>query len=123
VRVTTPRPVRHRCDLAARLDGFADKPLKVKVLELSEVGGFIEETPGLEELQVGDEFTLTIALPGGNWSSGAIVMRLGSGRRDLKHAKVDHVTVAATGFGVEFTEMGDDALEQLRDYLELLDER
>jgi len=121
--MTAPRPVRHRCDLAARLESAQQSPLKVKVLELSETGAFIEEAAGLEELQVGDELKLTIALPGGNWSSGAIVTRLGSSRRDVKHPSVAHVTVAANGFGIEFTEMEDDALEQLRGYLELLDER
>ena len=123
-RLTTPRPVRHRCELVAlfELDGAA--PLKVRVLDLSEAGAFIEETKGLEELQVGTQLKLTIALPGGDaWSSAGVVTRTGTSRRDLKHPSVAHVTVSASGFGVEFVGMADDALEQLRDYLELLDER
>ena len=122
--LTSPRPVRHRCELVARLDLQGAPPLKVRVLDLSEAGAFIEETKGLEELQVGDVFKLTIALPGGDaWQSNATVSRLGSSRRDLKHPSVAHVTVSATGFGIEFKDMAEDALEQLRDYLELLDER
>jgi hypothetical protein len=108
----------------ARLDREGAPPLKVRVLDLSEAGAFVEEVAGLEEVQVGDALTLTIALPGGDaWHSAAVVTRSGSSRRDLKHPSVAHVTVSAIGFGVEFEGMADDALEQLRDYLELLDER
>ncbi len=122
--LTTDRPVRHRCELVGRLDGAGQQPLKVRVLDLSEAGAFIEDAPGLEELQVGDAFQLTIALPGGDhWRANAVVTRLGTSRRDLKHPTVAHVTVSAPGLGVEFTRMEDDALEQLRDFLELLDER
>jgi hypothetical protein len=122
--LTTDRPVRHRCELFARLDLEGQKPLKVRVLDLSEAGAFVEEAPGLEELQVGDGFDLTIALPGGDhWKARAVVTRLGTTRRDLKHPTVAHVTVSAAGFGVEFSEMAEDSLEQLRGYLELLDER
>ncbi|MBL8954176.1 MAG: PilZ domain-containing protein [Myxococcaceae bacterium] len=122
--MTTDRPVRHRCELVARLDARGRPGLKVRVLDLSEAGAFIEEGDGLEELQVGDSFQLTIALPGGaHWQASAVVSRLGTSRRDLKHPTVAHVTVSATGFGVEFAAMEDDALEQLRGFLELLDER
>jgi len=122
--LTTDRPVRHRCELVARLDWESRTPLKVRVLDLSEAGAFIEETAGLEELQVGDALHLTIALPGGDhWKANAVVTRLGTSRRDLKHPTVAHVTVSAAGFGVEFSEMAEDALEQLRGFLELLDER
>lgn len=94
------------------------------MLDLSEAGGFIEEQPGLEDVQVGDELKLTIALPGGDaWQATAVVTRTGSSRRDLKHPSVAHVTVSAVGYGIEFAHMADDALEQLRGYLELLDER
>jgi hypothetical protein len=121
--MTTDRPVRHRCELMARLERAGAAPLKVTVLDLSEHGAFIEECEGLNELQVGDATSLTIALPGGNWQSAALVSRLGTNRRDVKHPSVEHVTVAAPGFGLEFEGLKDDALEQLRDYLELLDER
>jgi hypothetical protein len=122
--MTTQRPVRHRCELVAKLQLEQGQPLKVRVLELSEAGAFIEDTQGTEDVQVSDEGHLTIALPGGsNWESDAIVTRIGSGRRDVKHPSVAHVTISAHGFGIEFTEMHDDSLEQLRGYLELLDER
>jgi hypothetical protein len=122
--MTTPRPVRHRCELVAKLQLEGAAALKVRVLELSEAGAFIEETNGTEDVQVGDEAALTIALPGGsNWESEAVVTRIGSSRRDVKHPSVAHVTLSAHGFGVEFTQMEDDNLEQLRGYLELLDER
>jgi hypothetical protein len=51
------------------------------------------------------------------------VTRFGSSRRDLRHASVDHVTVGARGYAVEFDELPEDELERLRDFLELLDER
>jgi hypothetical protein len=121
--MTTPRPVRHRCELVARLE-LGPKPLKVRVLDLSEAGAFIEESADLEDLQVGDEGRLTIALPGGsNWQATIIVTRIGSSRRDVKHPSVAHVTIVAVGYGIEFADMEDDSLEQLRGYLELLDER
>ncbi|MBK7863288.1 MAG: PilZ domain-containing protein [Archangiaceae bacterium] len=116
--------MRHRCELLARLEREGADALEVKVLDLSEHGAFIEETAALQELQVGDPLTLTIALPGGSaWSARGLVTRLGTSRREVKHPTVAHVTVSAVGFGVEFSQMADDALEQLRDYLELLDER
>jgi hypothetical protein len=122
--MTTPRPVRHRCDLSARLEREGGSPLEVRVLDLSEAGAFIEETKGLEELQVGDMLTLVLALPGGEaWRARAIVSRLGTSRREVKHPSVAHVTVSAPGFGVELLDTTDEALEQLRDYLELLDQR
>jgi hypothetical protein len=122
--VTTPRPVRHRCELVAKLEIEGLQPLKVRLLDLSEAGAFVEETKALEEVQVGDRLTLTIALPGGDaWRAAAVVTRIGKSRRDLKHPSVAHVTVSATGFGVEFRELPEDGLEQLRDFLELLDER
>lgn len=96
----------------------------MRLLDLSEAGAFVEESDGMAELQVGDALELTIALPGGDpWKAGGVVTRTGSSRRDLKHPSVAHVTVSAKGFGVEFTQMPDETLEQLRDYLELLDER
>ena len=123
--LTTDRPVRHRCELVARLDlEGAAAPIKVRVLDLSEAGAFVEETAGLEELQVGDELKLTLALPGGEpWTTEAIVTRTGTSRRDLKHPSVAHVTVSALGYGLEFSELPDEGLEQLRGFLELLDER
>ncbi len=121
--MTTDRPVRHRCELMARPRARRRGALEGHRSRSLEHGAFIEECEGLDELQVGDDALLTIALPGGNWQSAALVSRLGTNRRDVKHPSVEHVTVAAPGFGLEFEGLKDDALEQLRDYLELLDER
>lgn len=118
-----PRPVRHRCDLLGRLDRQGDDPVQVRVIDLSENGAFIEEAKGLEDLQVGDEAELVIALPGGFWTAGVLVTRIGTTRVDVTHPSVQHITIAATGYGLEFTEMPDDQLERLRSHLEHLDER
>lgn len=98
--------------------------MKARLLELSETGGFIEETPGLLEQQVGDEGSMTLGMPGGApWVTRFRVCRLGVSRRDVRVPSVEHVTVSSPGYGVEFVELGDEALERLRDFLELLDER
>ena len=121
---TTPRPVRYRCELYADLALEVGDGLRVRVLEISEGGAFLEQVPGTEDLQVGERASLSIALPGGDpWRSHVRVSRHGSGRLDLHHPKVDHVTVAVPGYGVEFDGMDDDELERLRDFLELLDNR
>jgi hypothetical protein len=118
-----PRPVRYRCELFGRVDGEA-QAVKVRVLELSENGAFVEEAPGFEEQQVGDEGHLTLALPGGEpWTGRFRVVRLGTTRRELKAAGVEHLTVVARGYGLEFSHDDDDELERLRDFLELLDVR
>lgn len=127
VRIATvrnPRPVRYRCELHAQLETDAGAPAKARVLEISEGGAFVEESAGMEELQVGDGATLGLPLPGGDpWMAHAKVARYGTSRRDLRHGSVDHVTVMAQGFALEFDEMPDDELERLRDFLELLDGR
>src|SRR5690242_21831307 len=80
-----PRPVRHRCDLLGRLDRQGDDPVQVRVVDLSENGAFIEEAPGLEDMQVGDEAELVVALPGGFWNAGVLVTRIGTTRVDVTH--------------------------------------
>ncbi|MCA3011301.1 MAG: PilZ domain-containing protein [Myxococcaceae bacterium] len=118
---TTPRAVRFRCDLHGRLGGGA---LKVRVLELSERGAFVEEPPETAELQVGDEGRLTLSLPGGApWTCRFRVVHLGTARRELNVAGLQHVTVSVRGFGVEFDHDDEDELERLRDFLELLELR
>ncbi|MCU0701928.1 MAG: PilZ domain-containing protein [Myxococcaceae bacterium] len=120
---TLPRPVRYRCELFARLEAQG-APVKVRVLELSETGAFVEEAPGFDEAQVDDVGHLTLALPGGEpWTGRFRVARLGTSRRELKASGVEHVTVAAQGYGLEFAHDDDDELERLRDFLELLDLR
>lgn len=98
--------------------------VKTRVLELSETGGFLEEGPGLMDPQVGDEGTMTLALPGGEpWIGHFRICRLGASRREVRVPRVDHVTVSAQGYGIEFVDLADDDLERLRDFLELLEER
>jgi hypothetical protein len=122
--MTSPRAVRYRCELHARLDLDAQNQVKGRVLELSEVGAFVEDGPGLEDSQVGDGGLLTLALPGGDpWTGRFEITRWGNTRRDVRDDRVDHVTVTAPGFGLEFVEIDDDELERLRDFLELLELR
>lgn len=117
------RHVRYRCELYARVQTEA-VDVKARVLELSESGAFIEETAGFDEQQVEDEGVMTLALPGGEpWSGSFRVMRLGSSRREVRDPRAQHVTVAASGYGVEFLQIDDDELERLRDFLELLELR
>jgi hypothetical protein len=98
--------------------------VKVRVLELSESGAFVEEAPGFDEQQVGDAGALTLALPGGApWTGRFSIVRLGTTRRELKAAGVEHLTVTARGYGLEFSHDDDDELERLRDFLELLELR
>lgn len=121
---THPRPVRYRCELHGRVDTGEAEALKVRVLELSEAGAFLEEAPGFDDRQVDDEGQLTLALPGGApWTGAFRVSRLGVSRRELRAPRIDHLTVSARGYGVEFLKVNDDELERLRDFLELLEER
>lgn len=96
----------------------------MRVLELSERSAFIEHSDATIEVNVGDLAGLTIALPGGEpWSVKVTVARFGRSRRDIRHSRVQHVTVTALGFGLSFGDLPEDELERVRDYLELLDAR
>lgn len=118
------RPVRYRVELFGLLVlGTADG-VKVRVLDLSETGAFVERPPLPEDPQEGDQLTLTLAFPGiGKWIAQGVVCRLGTSRLELKRPKAAHVTVVRDGFGLEFRGLSDEGLEQLRDFLELLDQR
>ena len=121
---TEARPVRYRVELFGLLAMGPADGVKVRVLDLSETGAFLERPELPEEPQEGDEVTLTLAFPGiGKWIARGVVSRFGSSRLELKRPKAAHVTVVREGFGVEFQGMGEDELEQLRDFLELLDGR
>lgn len=123
VMPTQPRPVRYRCEMYARIDGPAGQ-VKARVLEMSETGAFLEEAAGFEDQQVGDEGSMTLALPGGEpWTGQFRVTRHGSSRRELRNPRVEHITIAAKGYGVEFVSLEDEELERLRDFLELLELR
>lgn len=120
---TQPRHVRYRCELYASIDAAAAQT-RARVLEMSESGAFIEEAQGFDDCQVGDEATMTLALPGGEpWSGRFRISRLGTTRREVRDPRVEHVTVSARGYGVEFVAVDDDELERLRDFLELLELR
>ncbi len=123
--MTTKRPLRYRCELYGRFESpFLADACDVRVLELSESSAFVEDSDALAEVNVGDEASLLLALPGGDpFEVRVHVMRFGRSRRDVPNRSVDHVTVSALGFGLAFDELPEDELERLRDYLELLDGR
>lgn len=122
------RPVRYRVELFGLLElpGELPEGLKVRVLDLSETGAFVEQPdfPADAEVVEGDQVGLTLAFPGiGKWSVLGTISRFGSSRLELKRPKAVHVTVTRPGFGIEFGELTDEALEQLRDFLDLVEER
>ena len=120
---TLPRPVRYRCEMYARIESQHGH-LKARVLEMSETGAFLEQAVGFEDQQVGDEGSMTLALPGGEpWTGHFRITRHGSSRRELRNPRVEHITVVAQGYGVEFISLEDEELERLRDFLELLELR
>lgn len=123
--MTTPRPVRYRCEIPSRLELDLDGvTVTSRLLELSETGAFIEETAGLDDVQVGEGAQLLLPLPGGGaWQAHVRFMRIGRGRIDVRTREAEHVSVSVHGYGVEFDDIDDESLEQLRDFLELLDSR
>ena len=123
--MTTPRPVRYRCEIASQveLDG-GGAPTRARVLEISETGAFIEEVQAIDDVQTGDGGVIGIPLPGGEpWVAHIRFTRTGTGRIDVRTPRAEHVSVAVRGYGVEFDLLEDDELERLRDFLDLLDSR
>ena len=117
-------PVRYRVELFGLLVVGADEGVKVRVLDLSETGAFVERPELPEDPQEGDPLTLSLAFPGiGKWTAAAVACRPGTSRLEVKRPGVAHVTVIREGFEIEFVDLEDEALDQLRDYLELLDQR
>ncbi len=123
--MTTSRPVRYRCDIQSQVELDEGGPAgRARVLELSETGAFLEEVPALDDVQAGDGGVIGIPLPGGDpWVAHIRFNRAGYGQLEVKTSRAEHVSVGVRGFGVEFDQLGDDELEQLRDFLELLDSR
>ena len=122
--VAEPRPVRYRVELFGLLEVASSPGVKVRLLELSENGAFIERTQEMDDLQEDDPVSVTLAFPGiGKWTARARICRLGNSRLELKRPKAAHVTVVRDGYGMRFETLTDEALEQLRDFLELLDQR
>lgn len=123
--MTTPRPARYRCEIAAQVElDTGEAPVRARVLELSVTGAFLEEVPGLDDVQDGEGAVIGIPLPGGEpWVSHIKFLRAGSGRVDVRTPRAEHVSVLVRGYGVEFDQVEDDERLRLRDFLELLDNR
>ena len=123
--MTTPRPVRYRCELSSQieLDSGGDAA-RARVLELSETGAFIEEVQAIDDVQTGEGGVIGIPMPGGEpWVAHIMFTRAGTGRIDVRTPRAEHVSVAVRGYGVEFDQLNDEELERLRDFLDLLDSR
>ncbi len=115
------RPVRYRCELHARLTLEGEEPRMLRVLDLSEGGAFLASD---DELDFGATGLLTLALPGGDpFDVKVRVVRLGSSQLEVRHKRVELITVSRTGAGVVFEELPEEEIERLRGFLELLDER
>src|SRR5687767_9097408 len=113
------RATRYRCDLQARLE-FGAHALDVRILDLSETGAFIATE---EDIQVDDRGRLGIPLPGGGdpvWADVTVV-RLGKSQLEIRHPRVDNVTVTRLGVGLRFESVPEDEIERLRGFLEILD--
>ncbi len=123
--MTQHRPVRYRCELQSQLElDSSGELVQARVIEISENGGFIEEVPGLSEVQPGEGATIAVPLPGGDpWVARVTFARHGLGRLELRNQRVDNLTLQLPGFGLTFDRMGDADLERLRDFLDLLDSR
>jgi hypothetical protein len=123
--MSTPRPVRYRCEIAAQVElDSGGQAVRARVLELSERGAFLEEVPGLDDLQPGDGAVIGVPLPGGEpWVAHIRLLRAGTGRVDVRTKSAEHVSLLVRGYGVEFDQIEDTELERLRDFLELLDHR
>lgn len=122
--MTTPRPVRYRCQIPTQLELDDGAKATTRVLELSESGAFVEEVQAIQHVQPGDAGVLGIALPGGDpWVAHVRFSRWGSGHLDVTSPRAEHVSISVKGFGVEFDQLAEDDLERLRDYLELLEDQ
>lgn len=75
----------------------------VRVIDLSETGAFVETKL---ELQAGALGTLELdLLEGGPWCTPVEISRTGKGQQELRHARVEIVTVSRQGVGVRFLEL------------------
>lgn len=114
------RAVRYKCEIDARVE-VDGKRTAATILDISRTGAFVETQL---DLQVGDTFSLGLALPGGEpFFAKVEVVRLGKSLRELRHGKVDNLTVLRRGVGVRYVEMPKEDVRRLDEFLELLDER
>lgn len=113
------RPIRQRCDLAARLElNGASHP--VRVLDLTEAGAFVESEL---DLQYGDAGWLRIDLAEGETCSCHVtVVRLGRSQREIHHPQVEHVAVTRPGAGLRFDAVPPDDAARLARLVARLEE-
>ena len=115
------RPIRYRCDLTATLTVPGTSAVQVKLLDLSEKGAFIAT---LDDVPYDSRGRLELALPGGEpfWVPVRVV-RLGASQLEVRHPRVDNLTVSRLGVGLRFESFPASEIDRLRGFLELLDER
>lgn len=123
--MTLPRPVRYRCELQSQLElDSSGELVQARVVEISETGGFVEEVPGLLDVQPGEGATIAVPLPGGDpWVARITFLRNGLGRLELRNARVENLTLQVRGYGITFDKVGAADRERLLDFLDLLDSR
>ncbi len=122
--MTTPRPVRYRCEISSRLALESGAVVTARLLELSEHGAFVEEVGPLGDVQLEERATLTLPMPGGApFSAQVRFCRFGRSRVELKSRHAEHLSVTVRGLGLEFDLVDHDELERLRDFLDLIDSR
>ncbi len=115
------RPVRYRCELDGLLTFGSEAARPVRVLDLSEGGAFLACD---EDLDYGARGMLSLELPGGEPMRVQVrVIRLGASQLEVRHRKVELITVSRRGSAVVFENLPEDEVGRLRHYLELLDER
>ncbi|MFZ5469639.1 MAG: PilZ domain-containing protein [Myxococcota bacterium] len=120
--LTTPpeRSIRRRCDVNARLE-VDGRSHRVRVLDLSETGAFIE-TSG--DFDFGAVAKLHLPLPGGEeWTAEVELVRPGASQREVCHGRVEIITVLRRGVGVSFLHVPAAEHGRLTSFLTLLDER
>src|SRR3954466_16292290 len=102
--MTTPRPVRYRCEISSQIElDIGGDPARARVLEISETGAFIEEVQAIDDVQPGRGGVIGIPRPGGDpWIAHIRFTWAGHGRVDVRTPRAEHVSVAVRGYGVEF---------------------
>ena len=114
------RAVRYRCDLSASLE-VGGAAHAARIVDLSRTGAFVATAA---DIQIGDRGRLAIPLPGGEpLGVGVRVVRLGRSQLEIRHPRVENVTVSRAGAGLTFDRLAADEANRLGGYLELLDER
>lgn len=116
-------PVSYRCIVPSHvaLDNGSTR-ICSRVLELSEVGAFVEETRALHEVQVGELAVLALGFFNqAPWACRVRISALCRARVEVLHHQTEHVSVLVRGFKVEFEWVEEIELQRLRDFLEQLE--